>query len=105
MQSILMGRHAEPREMVCTVVYLVSDPSSYTTGECRGTGYQLQCGLERGEVHHRAATGAGLVGWSNLVLLARLRSKRKAQLNQYITELNLLLSFLSIVKNTFFELD
>lgn len=29
-----MGRHAEPREMAGTVLYLVSDASSYTTGEC-----------------------------------------------------------------------
>ena len=29
-----MHRHAEPEEMAGTVLYLVSDPSSYTTGEC-----------------------------------------------------------------------
>ncbi len=29
-----MGRHAEPREMAGTVLYLVSDAASYTTGEC-----------------------------------------------------------------------
>jgi len=28
-------------------------------------GYQLQCGLERGEVHHRVAAGVGLIGWTN----------------------------------------
>ena len=33
-QSIPMGRHAEPREMAGTVLYLVSDASSYTNGEC-----------------------------------------------------------------------
>jgi NAD(P)-dependent dehydrogenase (short-subunit alcohol dehydrogenase family) len=33
-QSIPMGRHAEPSEMAGTVLYLVSDASSYTTGEC-----------------------------------------------------------------------
>ena len=32
--SIPMARHAEPREMAGTVLYLVSDASSYTTGEC-----------------------------------------------------------------------
>jgi NAD(P)-dependent dehydrogenase (short-subunit alcohol dehydrogenase family) len=32
--SIPMGRHAEPGEMAGTVLYLVSDASSYTTGEC-----------------------------------------------------------------------
>lgn len=31
---IPMGRHAEPREMAGTVLYLVSDASSYTNGEC-----------------------------------------------------------------------
>jgi NAD(P)-dependent dehydrogenase (short-subunit alcohol dehydrogenase family) len=29
-----MGRHAEPAEMAGTVLYLVSDASSYTNGEC-----------------------------------------------------------------------
>lgn len=33
-KGIPMGRHAEPREMAGTVLYLVSDASSYTTGEC-----------------------------------------------------------------------
>ena len=33
-KTIPMGRHAEPREMAGTVLYLVSDASSYTTGEC-----------------------------------------------------------------------
>ncbi|MFT4614518.1 MAG: NAD(P)-dependent dehydrogenase (short-subunit alcohol dehydrogenase family) [Bacteroidia bacterium] len=33
-QAIPMGRHAEPSEMAGTVLYLVSDASSYTTGEC-----------------------------------------------------------------------
>jgi len=32
--TIPMGRHAEPKEMAGTVLYLVSDASSYTTGEC-----------------------------------------------------------------------
>lgn len=34
MEKIPMARHAEPREMAGTVLYLVSDASSYTTGEC-----------------------------------------------------------------------
>jgi NAD(P)-dependent dehydrogenase (short-subunit alcohol dehydrogenase family) len=34
MQQIPMGRHAEPNEMAGTVLYLVSDASSYTNGEC-----------------------------------------------------------------------
>ena len=34
MAGIPMGRHAEPKEMAGTVLYLVSDASSYTTGEC-----------------------------------------------------------------------
>jgi len=33
-QRIPMDRHAEPSEMAGTVLYLVSDASSYTTGEC-----------------------------------------------------------------------
>ena len=33
-QGIPMGRHAEPSEMAGTVLYLVSDASSYTNGEC-----------------------------------------------------------------------
>jgi NAD(P)-dependent dehydrogenase (short-subunit alcohol dehydrogenase family) len=33
-QTIPMGRHAEPSEMAGTVLYLVSDASSYTNGEC-----------------------------------------------------------------------
>lgn len=32
--TIPMGRHAEPSEMAGTVLYLVSDASSYTNGEC-----------------------------------------------------------------------
>lgn len=34
MQTIPMARHAEPEEMAGTVLYLVSDASSYTNGEC-----------------------------------------------------------------------
>ncbi|MDG1818220.1 MAG: SDR family oxidoreductase [Porticoccaceae bacterium] len=34
MQTIPMKRHAEPNEMAGTVLYLVSDASSYTNGEC-----------------------------------------------------------------------
>jgi len=34
MSVIPMARHAEPDEMAGTVLYLVSDASSYTTGEC-----------------------------------------------------------------------
>lgn len=33
-RHIPMGRHAEPDEMAGTVLYLVSDASSYTNGEC-----------------------------------------------------------------------
>jgi NAD(P)-dependent dehydrogenase (short-subunit alcohol dehydrogenase family) len=33
-QHIPLGRHAEPAEMAGTVLYLVSDASSYTNGEC-----------------------------------------------------------------------
>ena len=33
-QMIPMQRHAEPEEMAGTVLYLVSDASSYTNGEC-----------------------------------------------------------------------
>mgnify|MGYP003110627076 CR=1 FL=1 len=34
MEKVPMGRHAVPEEMAGTVLYLVSDASSYTTGEC-----------------------------------------------------------------------
>lgn len=34
MERIPLHRHAEPEEMAGTVLYLVSDASSYTTGEC-----------------------------------------------------------------------
>lgn len=34
MGKIPLRRHAEPREMAGTVLYLVSDASSYTNGEC-----------------------------------------------------------------------
>jgi NAD(P)-dependent dehydrogenase (short-subunit alcohol dehydrogenase family) len=34
MKEIPLRRHAEPEEMAGTVLYLVSDASSYTTGEC-----------------------------------------------------------------------
>jgi len=34
MAKIPMGRHAEPEEMAGTLLYLVSDASSYTNGEC-----------------------------------------------------------------------
>ena len=32
--QIPMHRHAEPKEMAGTVLYLVSEASSYVTGEC-----------------------------------------------------------------------
>ncbi|WP_164135397.1 SDR family oxidoreductase, partial [Stenotrophomonas maltophilia] len=32
--EIPLRRHAEPREMAGTVLYLVSDAASYTNGEC-----------------------------------------------------------------------
>jgi len=34
LQEIPLRRHAEPREMAGTVLYLVSDAASYTNGEC-----------------------------------------------------------------------
>jgi NAD(P)-dependent dehydrogenase (short-subunit alcohol dehydrogenase family) len=34
MERIPLRRHAEPREMAGTVLYLVSDAASYTNGEC-----------------------------------------------------------------------
>ena len=34
MEKIPLGRHAEPEEMAGTVLYLVSNASSYTNGEC-----------------------------------------------------------------------
>lgn len=34
MAKIPLRRHAEPREMAGTVLYLVSDAASYTNGEC-----------------------------------------------------------------------
>ena len=34
MEALPMKRHAEPEEMAGTVLYLVSDASSYTNGEC-----------------------------------------------------------------------
>lgn len=34
LKAIPLQRHAEPKEMAGTVLYLVSDASSYTTGEC-----------------------------------------------------------------------
>lgn len=34
MATIPIGRHAQPEEMAGTVLYLVSNASSYTNGEC-----------------------------------------------------------------------
>jgi len=34
MKRVPLGRHAQPEEMAGTVLYLVSDASSYTNGEC-----------------------------------------------------------------------
>jgi NAD(P)-dependent dehydrogenase (short-subunit alcohol dehydrogenase family) len=34
MSRIPLRRHAEPREMAGTVLYLVSDAASYTNGQC-----------------------------------------------------------------------
>ena len=34
MQQVPLRRHAEPQEMAGTVLYLVSDAATYTTGEC-----------------------------------------------------------------------
>ncbi|MBB2931633.1 NAD(P)-dependent dehydrogenase (short-subunit alcohol dehydrogenase family) [Paraburkholderia silvatlantica] len=34
MTKVPLRRHAEPREMAGTVLYLVSDAASYTNGEC-----------------------------------------------------------------------
>ena len=34
LETIPLHRHAEPKEMAGTVLYLVSEASSYTTGEC-----------------------------------------------------------------------
>ena len=34
MEKIPLRRHAEPEEMAGTILYLVSDAATYTTGEC-----------------------------------------------------------------------
>lgn len=49
MSVIPMARHAEPDEMAGTVLYLVSDASSYTTGECIVVdgGFTIQIVVQR----------------------------------------------------------